>query len=147
MCTPPRTTPTTPRPSRHRARPATAAATPPGRCSQQVIEILGHTNVRVVPVLDLADQHPVDAYEVPTTLAEALHLLSPACASPWSSNLTRTKDSDHVIPYHPPDQGGPPGQTRLDNLAPLHRYRVDRHGTHPLGRTDSHTERRAQEHD
>jgi hypothetical protein len=137
---------------------------------QQVIELLGHTNVRVVPVLDLADQRPVDAYEVPTAMAEALHLLALACASPWSANLSRRKDRDHVIPYQDPDEGGPPGQTRLDNLAPLHRfphrvkthgrwhleqhapgvyewtsphgyrYRVDHHGTHPLGKTDTPTD-------
>ena len=47
---------------------------------QQVIELLGHTHVRVVPVL--ADQHPVDAYEVPTTLTEALHLLPPPAPPP-----------------------------------------------------------------
>jgi hypothetical protein len=66
---------------------------------QQVIELLGHTAVRVVPVLDLADQRPVDAYEVPTAMAEALHLLAPACASPWSAHLSPRKDRDHVIPY------------------------------------------------
>jgi hypothetical protein len=138
---------------------------------QQVIDLLGHTNVRVVPVIDLNHQVPVDAYEVPTGLAEALHLLAPACTSPWSANLSRTKDSDHVIPYQDPDQGGPPGQTRLGNLAPLHRfphrvkthgnwhltqlapgiyqwtsphghrYRVDHHGTHPLGKTDHATQK------
>jgi hypothetical protein len=133
---------------------------------QQVIELLGHTNVRVLPVLDLADQHSVDGYEVPTPLAEALHLLAPACVSPWSSNLSRKKDSDHVEAYEDPDDGGPPGQTGLGNLAPLHRfphrikthgswrlrqlapgiyewtsphgyrYRVDHLGTHPLGTLD-----------
>jgi hypothetical protein len=131
---------------------------------QQVIELLGHTRVRVVGVIDLADQAPVDGYEVPKGLAEALHLLAPTCASPWSSNLSRKKDSDHVLPYVPPGEGGPPGQTGLGNLAPLGRFphrvktygrwrlrqrapglyewrsphgfwfRVDHTGTHPLGR-------------
>ncbi|HSJ20680.1 MAG TPA: hypothetical protein VK964_08910 [Nocardioidaceae bacterium] len=161
----------------HRPRRRRAGRGHRPRHRQQVIELLGHTHVRVVPVLDLADQHPVDAYEVPTTLTEALHLLTPAYASPWSSNLTRTKDADHVTPYHPPDHGGPPGQTRLDNLAPPppvphrvkthsnwrltqhapgvyewtsphgHRYRIDHHGTHPLGKPESHKEGRAQERD
>lgn len=130
----------------------------------QVIEFLGHTAVRVVPVIDLAGQEPVDGYEVPDKMAEALHLRNPACVSPWSTNLSRNKDSDHNQPYRPPAHGGPPGQTRPDNLARLARfphrlkthggwrleqpapgtwewrtphgyhYRVDHNGTHPLGR-------------
>jgi hypothetical protein len=138
---------------------------------EQVIEFLGHTNVRTVPVLDLAAQTPVDGYEVPTRMAEALHLRNPACVSPWSSNLSRRKDKDHVHEYLRPDRGGPPGQTSLDNLAPLgrfahrvkthgrwrprqtgpgvyewtspngYRFRVDATGTHPLGKEDSRVER------
>jgi len=130
----------------------------------QVIEFLGHTQVRVVPMIDLAGQEPVDGYEVPDKMAEALHLRNPACISPWSTNLSRHKDSDHNQPYRPTSHGGPPGQTRLDNLARLARfphrlkthggwhlgqptpgawewttphgyhYRVDHNGTHPLGR-------------
>jgi len=133
----------------------------------QARDFLKHCNVRVVPVLDLANQRPVDAYETPAKLAEALHLLSPACASPYGTNLSRKKDRDHVIPYIRPDEGGPPGQTGLENLAPLsrfahrvktfgrwrlrqhglgvwewrsphgRRYLIDRTGTHDLG-VDKH---------
>jgi hypothetical protein len=97
---------------------------------QQVVDLLGHTRVRVVPVVDLAAQVPVDGYEVPRSMGEVLHLLAPVCASPWSSNLSRKKDRDHVRAYVPPDEGGPPGQTGLGNLAPLHRFphRVKTHG-------------------
>ena len=103
----------------------------------QVKEFLGHTHVRTVPVVDLADQRPVDAYEVPASMREALHLRSPACASPWSSHLSRRKDADHVVPYVPPDDGGPPGQTCLENLAPLGRFahRVKTHGRWRLRQT------------
>jgi hypothetical protein len=130
----------------------------------QLIEFLGHTHVRPVRVIDIPGQQPADAYEIPTRLREALHLLHPACAAPFAVNTTRRKDTDHVTPYLPPKNGGPPGQTRLDNLAPLtrlphrakthgrwhleqtrpgewiwrsphgYRYRVDHNGTHPLGK-------------
>jgi len=131
---------------------------------QQVAEFLRHTNVRVVPVLDLADQGAVDAYRVPARMAEALHLRNPACVSPWGTNTSRRKDKDHVIPYLPLERGGRPGQTHLGNLAWLarfphrlkthgrwrlrqtgpgsyewrsphgYRFRVDRGGTHYLGK-------------
>jgi hypothetical protein len=134
----------------------------------QVVEFLGHTHVRTVPVRDLADDRAVDGHRPPEWMAETLHLRNPACVSPWSSNLSRKKDKDHNRPYVPPDDGGPPGQTRLDNLAPLHRfphrvkthgrwrlrqtspgvyewrtphgyrYRVDATGTHPLGKDTGH---------
>jgi hypothetical protein len=96
----------------------------------QVVELLGHRRVRVVPVLDLADQQAVDGYEVPPRMAEALHLRTPACASPWGTNTSRAKDKDHVVPFLPPERGGPPGQTRPGNLAPLSRFahRVKTHG-------------------
>ena len=103
----------------------------------QVAEFLGHTNVRTVPVVDVAGQAPVDAYEVPASMREALHLRGPACVFPWSSNLSRRKDADHVVPYVPPDDGGPPGQTSMENLAPLGRFahRLKTHGRWRLRRT------------
>jgi hypothetical protein len=134
-----------------------------------VQEFLGHANVRVVPVLDVAGQEPVDAYETPARLREAVHLRNPACVFPWSSNTSRRVDMDHTVPYVPPEDGGPPGQTGLHNLGPLsryahrlrthgrwrlrqprpgvfewrsphgYRYRVDRHGTRPLGRQHTAT--------
>ncbi|HEX6246482.1 MAG TPA: hypothetical protein VFZ64_01310, partial [Nocardioidaceae bacterium] len=109
---------------------------------------------------------PVDGYEVPARMREALHLRQPACSSPWGTNLSRRKDADHVVPYLPPDRGGPPGQTGMGNLAPLSRFphrvkthgrwrlrqprpgvyewrsphgywwRIDHRGTHPLNRED-----------
>ncbi len=38
-------------------------------------------------------------------------------------------DQDHTKPYIPPDDGGPPGQTSLDNLGPLTRrhHRIKTH--------------------
>ena len=129
---------------------------------QQVAELLGHCRVTVRPVLDLRDQLPVDAYEVPTGMREALKLSRPSSVFPYS-HTTSEPDLDHTLAYLPPDRGGPPGQTRIDNLGPMTRFghrvkthasgwrhhqptpgvylwrtphgywcRVDQHGTHPL---------------
>lgn len=84
---------------------------------EQVREFLGHTNVRVRPVLDLEADHPVDGYEVPARLREQVRLRTPAEVFPWSGNLSRRQDLDHTVPYLSPDSGGPPGQTRVGNLA------------------------------
>jgi hypothetical protein len=75
--------------------------------AEQVKSFLGHANVRVTPVVDVAGQAPVDGYEVPDRMREALHLRHPACAGPWSTHLSRRKDADHVDPYTSPDDGAP----------------------------------------
>lgn len=41
---------------------------------------------------------------------------------PFGVNTGRTKDIDHPVPYRPPDDGGPPGQTGLHNTAPMTRF-------------------------
>jgi len=86
--------------------------------------------VTVVPVIDLANMAPVDGYEIPTRLAEAVRLRSPLDAFPYATCSSRRMDLDHTQPYLHPDQGGPPGQTRTANLAPLTR-RHHRIKTHP----------------
>ncbi len=85
----------------------------------QVKTWLRHCHVTVKPVIDLANQAPVNGYEVPDRLREAMHLRSPVDVFPYATNTTRTKQADHSDPYVDPGQGGPPGQTRLDNLAPM----------------------------
>ncbi|HET7532495.1 MAG TPA: HNH endonuclease signature motif containing protein, partial [Nocardioidaceae bacterium] len=103
----------------------------------QVIEFLRHTNVRVVPVVDPANQDPVDGYTVPASMAEALHLRNPFCVFPWGTNRSRKKDKDHNKPYVPLASGGPPGQTSMDNLALLTRFshRLKTHGRWRLRQT------------
>ena len=98
----------------------------------QVQEFLGHTNVRPVRVVDLPGQVPVDAYEVPAGMREALYLRNPACVAPYASNLSRRKDADHVMPYLSPDRGGPPGQTAMDNLGLLSRFVAPGEDPRPL---------------
>jgi hypothetical protein len=74
------------------------------------------------PVIDLARQAPVDAYEIGDQRREAVHLRTPCDIWPWANNRTRNQDIDHTDPYVSPDDGGPPGQTRLDNLGPMTRF-------------------------
>lgn len=98
----------------------------------QATELLGHGNVTIRPVVDLAEDRPVDGYEVPERMREILFLRNPACVFPWSANRSRRKDGDHSKPYAPPREGGPPGQTRVDNLGLLGR-RAHRVKTHAPG--------------
>lgn len=131
---------------------------------EQVQEFLAHCQVQPVQVLDVAGQPPVDGYEAPARMREALRLRQPACSSPWSTNLSRLRDAEHVVAYLPREQGGASGQTSMANLTLLSRFphrvkthgrwrlrqprpgvlqwrsphgywfRVDHRGTHPLGR-------------
>ena len=41
------------------------------------------------------------------------------CVFPWCGRDARSTDLDHIVPFVPPDEGGPPGQTNPQNLAPL----------------------------
>ncbi len=122
--------------------------------------LLGHHHVTVRPVLDLRGQVPVEAYEVPAAMREALLLARPTSVFPWTR--TTHPDLDHTQPFVP---GRKAKQTRVANLGPLDRrghrikthghgwihrqptpgtylwrtphgywYRVDNDGTHPLGR-------------
>ncbi len=88
--------------------------------------------VRVRPVLDLADERAVDAHEVPQAIADQVDERDLTCQFPWCGRPARpgTTDRDHIDPYVPPDEGGPPGQTSAARLARLCRYhhRVKTHG-------------------
>ena len=94
-------------------------------------DLLGHHHLTVRPVLDLRDQVPVDAYEVPHQMREALRLARPTSIYPWSRAETHTADYDHTTAYLPLHNGGPPGQTQIANLGPITRlgHRVKTHGT------------------
>jgi hypothetical protein len=123
----------------------------------QTRQWLGHHRVSLKPVIDLNRNHAVDGYEVPAWMSEILHLSNPGSVWPYSANTSRTKDTDHTIPYQPdnnqPDeqpghdeqpgaraaQDGDPErpvepeqQTRLDNLGRLerrtHRVKTFGHG-------------------
>ena len=91
---------------------------------------LGHCQVTVKPVLDLPGMAPVDCYEIPNRFREAVTLTTPADVFPYASNTTRSMDIDHSKAYVSPDDGGPPGQTRIGNLGPMTRrhHRIKTHG-------------------
>ena len=91
---------------------------------------LGHANVTVKPVIDLNDQLPVDAYEIPDRIREAVHLAIPVDCFPYATSTRRTGDIDHTIAFVKPDEGGPPGQTGLGKLGLMTRFhhRIKTHG-------------------
>ena len=89
--------------------------------ADRVRDWLAHAHVTVKPVIDLANQTPVDSYEIPARLTEAVRLRSPVDCFPYATSTSRTGDLDHTTPYRDPDEGGPPGQTRIGNLGPLTR--------------------------
>ncbi|MBD8868177.1 HNH endonuclease signature motif containing protein [Nocardioides donggukensis] len=108
-----------------------------GRCEQtrspvtgdQVRAWLAHPDAQVVvkPVLDHDGLVPVDAYEVPARMAEAVRLRDGTCVFPWCTRPARSCDADHVRPYDP---DGPPGQTAVSKLGALCRrhHRLKTHG-------------------
>ncbi|MEE3127225.1 MAG: hypothetical protein VX494_08435, partial [Actinomycetota bacterium] len=88
------------------------------------------THVTVKPVIDLHDQIAVDSYEIPDRISQRVRLKRPTCVFPHCTRTSARTDLDHIDEYVPPDQGGPPGQTATDTLAPLCR-RHHRAKTHP----------------
>jgi len=99
--------------------------------AEQVRAWAGCADLRVQPVIDLADRRSVDSYEVPARMSEQVLLRDPCCPFPYCSNLSRHKDNDHVVQFDSgdADQRPPPGQTSPDNLAPLCRrhHRIKTH--------------------
>ena len=85
---------------------------------EQVRALLGHTNVALKPVVDLADRVSVNAYEHPETVKERVHLRTLGEVFPYGRATGRRVDMDHPVPYDPL---GPPGQTGDDNAGPLSR--------------------------
>jgi Domain of unknown function (DUF222) len=132
--------------------------------ADQVKQWLGHSNVVLKPVIDLAGIPPADHYEITPAMSEAIGLIRSADYWPYGNSLSRHQDNDHTTPYLPMNQGGPPGQTdprkmgkltrthhRIKTFAgwkvtqlrpggwlyrsPHHQYYlVDQHGTTPLGK-------------
>ena len=99
--------------------------------AQYLRDILGPACDFVIkPVIDLAGMAPVDAYEIPDRHREAVHLRTPADVFPYAANTTRAQQIDHTTPFVPCDYGGPPGQTRLENLGPMtgFHHRIKTHG-------------------
>jgi hypothetical protein len=98
----------------------------------ELTEFLGRSRcqVRIQPVLDPTEVAPVDGYEIPARLRAAVRAKQIADVFPFGTCLSEKMDLDHTERYVPMDYGGPPGQTRLDNLGPMARpsHRAVTHG-------------------
>ncbi len=93
---------------------------------QQLIDLLGHHQISLRPVIDLNEGMAADCYEVPAAIDERLQLSKPADVFPFASSMSRRLDRDHTVPY---DENGPPGQTTEPNLGKLtrHHHRIKTH--------------------
>lgn len=96
----------------------------------QVRRFLADTacDIKVQPVIDPHDTPPVDGYEIPRRIREAMFLRMPGSCFPYAAGAERM-DLDHTKSYVPLARGGPPGQTGVHNLGPLIRleHRVKTH--------------------
>ncbi len=98
----------------------------------QLGEVLGNGAVTVTPVLDLVNAAERMPYEHSDLVKDHVWAQTGGDCSPWAPR-TATRDHvdfDHTIPYVPPDEGGPPGQTGPHNSGPLRRrnHRWKTHG-------------------
>ena len=87
------------------------------------------TQITLRPVLDLNSDVAVDQHDPPRAMRETVVLRHATCVFPGCSRDSRRCDLDHITEYLPMEDGGPPGQTRPANLAPLCRahHRVKTH--------------------
>ena len=98
------------------------------------------------PILDPTRLDPVDTHDPPARLREAVILRDRHCVFPGCTIEARSCDLDHIDPYVPPDEGGPPGQTNLTNLTNLaclcrrhHRLKTHTHWTYQRLHTNTDT--------
>ena len=84
------------------------SAPPP---STKIREWVGHSQVTIRPVLDLDRADAVDGHDPPEWMRELVILRDGHCVFPWCTVDARPADLDHIDPYVPIDEGGPPGQT------------------------------------
>ncbi|GAA2153219.1 hypothetical protein GCM10009844_37420 [Nocardioides koreensis] len=76
-------------------------------------------DVVIRPVLDLNRCPAVDGHDPTEEIREIVILRDGHCVFPWCAVDARHTDLDHIEPYVPIDEGGPPGQTNPHNLACL----------------------------
>src|SRR4051794_36670069 len=79
----------------------------------------GFGGFTVRPVLDLTAHRVCDVHDPPPVMREQVILRDRHCVFPGCRVDARDCDLDHIAPYVPLDQGGPPGQTHPDALACL----------------------------
>ncbi|WP_235737557.1 HNH endonuclease signature motif containing protein [Nocardioides alcanivorans] len=73
----------------------------------------------ITPVVDLNRTDAVDRHDPPEWMDTLVRLRDPHCVYPNCERSSWDADLDHIDPYLPLGEGGPPGQTRPENLAPL----------------------------
>jgi hypothetical protein len=82
----------------------------------KIREWVGHHQVVIQPVLNMARRDAVDQHDPPPWMQELVRLRDGHCVFPRCTVDARDCDLDHEIPYDP---DGPPGQTHPDGLACL----------------------------
>ena len=82
-------------------------------------EWLATSRFTLQPVLDLGRTDAVDQHDPPAWMRELVVLRDGTCVHPYCDRPARDCDLDHIEAFVEMDDGGPPGQTRPDNLAPL----------------------------
>ena len=98
---------------------ALTAAIPPGRPPDDLVL---RDQIVVRPVLDPLGSGPVDAYESPPDMREAVEMSSPFEVFPWGTAPSPACDLDHTDPYAIRRAGEPPpGQTQTRQPRPLSR--------------------------
>lgn len=94
-----------------------------GAVSLELLEAwLGDRKLSIRPVLHLDGPHTttaVDRHDPTAVMREHVIQRNASCVFPGCRRDSRSCDLDHIDPWVPPDEGGPPGQTRVGNLAPL----------------------------
>ena len=75
--------------------------------------------ITIKPVLEMNRADAVDAHDPPAWMRDLVILRDGHCVFPGCTIDARRCDQDHIEPYIPIDQGGPPGQTSPANLACL----------------------------
>lgn len=81
-----------------------------------------HTEVRILPVIDLNEQVSTSRYEPTARLRRQVTLRDKTCVFPWCTRPARSCDLDHVEPFDHDTHGEgrpQPGPTATDNLAVL----------------------------
>ena len=100
---------------------------------EKIRDWLGRSDDVVIrPVLDLNRCPAVDGHDPSEEIREIVILRDGHCVFPWCTVDARATDLDHIDPYVPMDQGGPPGQTNPHNLACLCRRHHRCKTTRPL---------------
>ena len=90
-------------------------------------------------MIDLGDATTaVDQHDPPPAMREHVVLRDAHCVFPGCRRDSRSCYLDHITPFVPMDEGGPPGQTTPANLAPLCRthHRMKTHAAWTYKRLD-----------